>query len=36
VPDGHFFVQGGKQLEWITGGYLKAGFHEVIHTALVE
>jgi isopenicillin N synthase-like dioxygenase len=35
VPDGHLLVQGGKQLEWITGGFLKAGFHEVIHSELV-
>lgn len=31
VPNNHFLVQGGKQLEWLTGGYIKAGFHEVIH-----
>jgi isopenicillin N synthase-like dioxygenase len=31
VPTGHLLVQGGKQLEWMTGGYIKAGFHEVIH-----
>ena len=31
VPEGHMLVQGGKQLEWLTGGYIKAGFHEVIH-----
>lgn len=31
MPDRHLLVQGGKQLEWITGGYIKAGFHEVIH-----
>ena len=27
VPEGHLLVQGGKQLEWMTGGYIKAGFH---------
>lgn len=27
VPTGQLLVQGGKQLEWITGGYIKAGFH---------
>ena len=27
VPENHVLVQGGKQLEWMTGGYLKAGFH---------
>lgn len=36
VPTGKLLVQGGKQLEWITGGYIKAGFHEVIHNDLVE
>lgn len=36
VPKGHLLVQGGKQLEWITGGYIKAGFHEVIHNEFVE
>jgi isopenicillin N synthase-like dioxygenase len=32
VPEGHLLLQAGKQLEWFTGGYIKAGFHEVIHT----
>ncbi|CAG8501629.1 8257_t:CDS:10 [Funneliformis mosseae] len=32
VPDGHLLVQAGKQLEWITGGEVKAGFHEVVVT----
>ena len=27
LPKEHLLVQGGKQLEWLTGGYLKAGFH---------
>ncbi len=36
IPDGHLLIQSGKQLEWLTGGYLKAGFHEVIHTSAVE
>ena len=36
IPEGHLLVQGGKQLEWMTGGYLKAGFHEVIHDKKVE
>jgi isopenicillin N synthase-like dioxygenase len=31
VPEGHLLVQAGKQLEWLTGGYIKAGFHEVVH-----
>ncbi|KAK4689858.1 hypothetical protein P7C73_g231, partial [Tremellales sp. Uapishka_1] len=32
VPDGHLLVQAGKQLEWMTGGLIKAGFHEVVCT----
>ena len=24
--------QAGKQLEWLTGGHIKAGMHEVMHT----
>ena len=36
IPEKHLLVQGGKQLEWLTGGYLKAGFHEVIHDKKVE
>lgn len=30
VPDGCLLIQGGKQLEILTGGYLEAGDHEVI------
>ncbi|CAK4618431.1 hypothetical protein LEN26_001382 [Aphanomyces euteiches] len=30
VPDGCLLVQAGKQIEYLTGGYLEAGFHEVI------
>jgi isopenicillin N synthase-like dioxygenase len=36
VPEGHLLVQAGKQIEWMTGGEIKAGFHEVIHTNEVE
>ena len=36
LPENHILVQSGRQLEWLTGGYLKAGFHEVIHTEAVE
>ncbi|KAI1182178.1 hypothetical protein F5B17DRAFT_435902 [Nemania serpens] len=28
--DGHLLVQAGKQLEHLTGGLVKAGFHEVV------
>jgi len=30
VPDGCLLIQAGKQMEWITGGEIQAGFHEVI------
>jgi isopenicillin N synthase-like dioxygenase len=30
TPDGHLLLQSGKQLEWLTGGYCRAGFHEVV------
>lgn len=30
VPTGHLIVQAGKQLEYLTGGHVLAGFHEVV------
>jgi isopenicillin N synthase-like dioxygenase len=30
VPDGCLHLQAGKQLEWLTGGSITAGFHEVV------
>ncbi|KAJ3087389.1 hypothetical protein HK102_011208 [Quaeritorhiza haematococci] len=30
VPDGCLLVQAGKQLEWLTGGQVLAGYHEVV------
>jgi isopenicillin N synthase-like dioxygenase len=30
MPDGCLLLQAGKQLEHLTGGYIKAGFHEVV------
>jgi isopenicillin N synthase-like dioxygenase len=30
VPSGHLIVQAGKQLEYVTGGHVLAGFHEVV------
>ncbi|MDO8625928.1 MAG: hypothetical protein Q7K39_00515 [Candidatus Magasanikbacteria bacterium] len=30
VPPGCLLFQVGKQLEWQSGGYLRAGFHEVV------
>ena len=32
VPDGCLLIQAGIQIEWLTGGYIKAGFHEVVYT----
>ena len=30
IPDGCLLVQAGKQLEYLTGGAIVAGFHEVV------
>ena len=32
IPDGCLLMQAGKTFEHITGGYVLAGFHEVIYT----
>lgn len=32
IPEGCLLVQAGKQLEWLTGGHVLAGFHEVLAT----
>lgn len=32
VPDGCLLLQAGKQLEWLTGGHVRAGMHEVVVT----
>ncbi|WWC73863.1 uncharacterized protein I206_107835 [Kwoniella pini CBS 10737] len=32
IPPGCLLVQAGKQIEWITGGLIKAGYHEVVCT----
>jgi len=32
VPDGCLLLQAGKQLEWLTGGAVMAGMHEVVCT----
>lgn len=32
IPDGCLLVQAGKQYEYLTGGYVLAGFHEVVIT----
>jgi isopenicillin N synthase-like dioxygenase len=36
IPDGCLLVQGGRQLEYLTGGECLAGFHEVIYTPEVR
>lgn len=30
IPNGCLLVQSGKQMEWLTGGKIEAGYHEVI------
>lgn len=30
MPDGCLLIQAAKQLEWLTGGVIRAGFHEVV------
>lgn len=32
IPEGCLLMQAAKMFEWITGGYILAGFHEVIYT----
>ncbi|KAI8463964.1 MAG: hypothetical protein J3K34DRAFT_442084 [Monoraphidium minutum] len=32
VPPGCLLLQAGRQLEWLTGGHVKAGWHEVVVT----
>jgi len=32
IPDGCLLLQAGKQLEWLTGGAVEAGMHEVVCT----
>lgn len=36
VPEGCLLLQAGAQLEYLTGGVLLSGFHEVIYTEDVE
>lgn len=36
VPEGCLLLQAGKQLEWLTGGYIQAGMHEVVFTDATE
>ena len=30
IPENCLLVQAGKELEWVTGGEIKAGYHEVV------
>ena len=32
IPQGCLLMQAGVMFEWITGGYVLAGFHEVVYT----
>jgi len=32
VPEGCLLMQAGIMFEWMTGGYVVAGFHEVVYT----
>ena len=32
IPEGCLLIQAGKQLEWVTGGHVRAGYHEVVCT----
>ncbi|KAL3901718.1 MAG: hypothetical protein SGCHY_000396 [Lobulomycetales sp.] len=32
IPNGCLLIQAGKQMEWLTGGHVKAGYHEVVVT----
>ncbi len=36
VPEGHLLLQAGKEFEYLTGGYIASGFHEVIYTDKVK
>lgn len=31
IPSGCLLLQSGIQFEWMTGGYIMAGFHEVVY-----
>lgn len=36
VPDGCLLLQAGKEFEYLTGGFVLAGFHEVVYTDSTE
>jgi isopenicillin N synthase-like dioxygenase len=33
IPQGCLLLQAGKQMEWLTGGTVQAGYHEVVVSA---
>ncbi len=36
VPEGHLLLQAGKEFEYLTGGQINSGYHEVIYTDAVK
>ena len=36
VPEGCLLLQAGRTFEYITGGYIHAGFHEVTYTKATD
>ena len=34
IPEGCLLLQAGKQMEWLTGGAVKAGYHEASQSCL--
>ncbi|KAK9814525.1 hypothetical protein WJX72_007371 [[Myrmecia] bisecta] len=36
IPDGCLFIQAGKQMEWLTGGHVRGGYHEVVCTEATQ
>ena len=34
IPEGCLLLQAGKEMEWLTGGHVKAGMHEVLPLTL--
>lgn len=36
VPKGHLLIQSGSELEYVTGGYVKSGYHEAVYTEDVQ
>jgi isopenicillin N synthase-like dioxygenase len=36
IPRGYLLLQAGNELEYLTGGYIKCGYHEAVNTPEVE